>query len=186
VPAALIGGGIFDRYRIGNVGLLDLVLALRWVQDNISVFGGDPDCVTIFGESGGGWKTLDLMGMPAAKGLFHRAIAESAPGPEPVTREAGTARAEKFHPSLGEIEGVSARLAELIQSISLAAKQQARGSESLSEAMGEISEVTQQTAAGTKQAAVSINNLASLADTLRQSVSTFKLSANTDERSRVA
>ena len=94
-------GGIFDRYRAGNVGLLDLVLALRWVQDNINAFGGDPDCVTIFGESGGGWKTLDLLGMPAAKGLFHRAIAESAPGPEPVTREAGTARADKFLGQLG-------------------------------------------------------------------------------------
>jgi twitching motility protein PilJ len=113
---------------------------------------------------------------------------EAVTAMEESTREVvqGSRLADQAGQALGEIEGVSARLAELIQSISLASKQQARGSESLSQAMGEISEVTQQTAAGTKQAAVSINNLASLADTLRQSVSTFKLSANTDERSRVA
>jgi twitching motility protein PilJ len=113
---------------------------------------------------------------------------EAVTAMEESTREVvqGSRLADQAGQALGEIEGVSARLAELIQSISLAAKQQARGSESLSQAMGEISEVTQQTAAGTKQAAVSINNLATLADTLRQSVSTFKLPANTNERSRVA
>ena len=57
----------------GNAGLLDLVLALRWVRDNIAAFGGDPDCVTMFGQSGGGAKIATLMAMPAAKGLFHRA-----------------------------------------------------------------------------------------------------------------
>jgi para-nitrobenzyl esterase len=56
----------------GNVGMLDLVLALRWVQDNIAEFGGDPGCVTIFGQSGGGAKCATLMAMPAARGLFHR------------------------------------------------------------------------------------------------------------------
>jgi twitching motility protein PilJ len=86
--------------------------------------------------------------------------------------------ADQAGQALIEIEGVSNRLADLLQSISLASKQQARGSEGLSKAMGEISEVTQQTAAGTKQAAVSINNLALLADELRQSVSTFKLPSN--------
>jgi twitching motility protein PilJ len=83
--------------------------------------------------------------------------------------------ADQAGQTLGEIESVSARLAELIQSISLAAKQQARGSENLSKAMGEISEVTQQMAAGTTQAAVSINNLATLADELRSAVSAFRL-----------
>jgi para-nitrobenzyl esterase len=61
----------------GNVGILDLVAALRWVRDNIGEFGGDPDNVTIFGQSGGGGKVSTLMAVPAARGLFHRAICES-------------------------------------------------------------------------------------------------------------
>jgi methyl-accepting chemotaxis protein len=87
----------------------------------------------------------------------------------------GSQVADKAGQALGEIEGVSSRLAELIQSISLAATQQARGSDNLSKAMSEISEVTQQTATGTRQAASSISSLATLADELRSSVSTFKL-----------
>jgi para-nitrobenzyl esterase len=67
-----------DRYAGGsNAGLLDLVLALEWVQDNIAEFGGDPGNVTIFGESGGGGKVSALMTMPAAHGLFHKAIVQS-------------------------------------------------------------------------------------------------------------
>ena len=61
----------------GNVGMLDIVAALEWVRDNIEGFGGDPQMVTIFGQSGGGGKVSTLMAMPAAKGLFHRAIIES-------------------------------------------------------------------------------------------------------------
>jgi para-nitrobenzyl esterase len=61
----------------GNVVMLDLVLALRWVRDNIAAFGGDPDNVTIFGESGGGRKVSTLLAMPSAQGLFHRAIVQS-------------------------------------------------------------------------------------------------------------
>src|SRR6202166_4356621 len=62
-----------------NVGMLDLVAVLEWVRDNIKTFGGDPGNVTIFGQSGGGGKVLALMAMPAAKGLFHRAIVQSGP-----------------------------------------------------------------------------------------------------------
>jgi para-nitrobenzyl esterase len=62
-----------------NVGMLDLVAVLAWVRDNIATFGGDPGNVTIFGQSGGGGKVLALMAMPAAKGLFHRAIVQSGP-----------------------------------------------------------------------------------------------------------
>src|SRR6266581_4539746 len=62
-----------------NVGMLDLVAVLEWVRDNITNFGGDPGSVTIFGQSGGGGKVLALMAMPAAKGLFHRAIVQSGP-----------------------------------------------------------------------------------------------------------
>jgi para-nitrobenzyl esterase len=61
----------------GNAGMLDLVAALQWVRDNVSAFGGDPGNVTIFGQSGGGAKVSNLMGMPVAKGLFHKAIVES-------------------------------------------------------------------------------------------------------------
>lgn len=61
----------------GNVGLLDMVAALQWVHDNIEQFGGDPDNVTIFGQSGGGAKVLALMTTPRAKGLFHKAVNQS-------------------------------------------------------------------------------------------------------------
>ncbi|CAB4936372.1 unannotated protein [freshwater metagenome] len=60
-----------------NVGLLDQVAALEWVRDNISAFGGDPDNVTIFGESAGGGSVLSLLSMPSAVGLFQRAIIQS-------------------------------------------------------------------------------------------------------------
>ena len=64
-----------DKYRYsGNVGMLDVVAALNWVKKNIRQFGGDPDNVTIFGESGGGGKVGTLLCMPKAKGLFHKAI----------------------------------------------------------------------------------------------------------------
>ena len=60
-----------------NAGLADLVMALKWVNENISAFGGDPDNVTIFGQSGGGDKVVSLMQTPSADGLFHKAIIQS-------------------------------------------------------------------------------------------------------------
>jgi len=67
-----------ERYASsGNVGMLDLVQSLEWVRDNVAAFGGDPENVTIFGQSGGGGKVTTLMAMPAAKGLFHKAVALS-------------------------------------------------------------------------------------------------------------
>jgi len=66
------------KYRYsGNVGIMDLVAALQWIQANIAHFGGDPSNVTIFGQSGGGGKVMTLLAIPAAKGLFHKAIIES-------------------------------------------------------------------------------------------------------------
>lgn len=73
-----------------NVGQLDLVHALRWVQQNIAAFGGDPDNVTIAGESGGAAKVNATMVMPAAKGLFHKAILQS--GAHAHVREAAAVR----------------------------------------------------------------------------------------------
>jgi para-nitrobenzyl esterase len=61
----------------GNEGLLDQIAALQWVRDNIGEFGGDPDNVTIFGESAGGMSVGALLAMPLARGLFHKAIAQS-------------------------------------------------------------------------------------------------------------
>lgn len=77
----------------GNNGQLDLILALKWVRDNIGAFGGDPSRVMVFGQSGGGAKIATMMGMPAAKGLFHRAATMSgqqvtASGPLNATRRA--------------------------------------------------------------------------------------------------
>ena len=57
--------------------MLDIVAGLEWVRDNIANFGGDPSNVTVFGQSGGGGKVSVLMAMPAAQGLFHRAIVQS-------------------------------------------------------------------------------------------------------------
>ncbi len=66
-----------DKGASGNSGVLDQVAALRWVQENIEQFGGDPDRVTIFGESAGSMSVCALMATPLSKGLFHRAIGES-------------------------------------------------------------------------------------------------------------
>ena len=71
-----------------NVGQLDQILALKWIQDNIELFGGDPNNITIFGESAGGYSVVALAAMPAAKGLFQRIIAQSAPAIDPkVTKK---------------------------------------------------------------------------------------------------
>ncbi|MBD5023997.1 carboxylesterase family protein, partial [Xanthomonas citri pv. citri] len=67
----------FNEAYSDNLGLLDQAAALKWVRENISAFGGDPDNVTVFGESAGGMSIAALLAMPAAKGLFQKAIMES-------------------------------------------------------------------------------------------------------------
>lgn len=85
----------------GNVGQLDLILALRWVHDNIAEFGGDLACVTIFGQSGGGAKCATLMAMPAAKGLFHRVWTMSGQQLTGRTKEHATETAREVLKNLG-------------------------------------------------------------------------------------
>jgi para-nitrobenzyl esterase len=74
-PAVTSNGSPEDKS--GNYGTLDLIKALEWVRDNVEAFGGDPNNVTIAGESGGAFNVLSLLISPSAKGLFHHAIAES-------------------------------------------------------------------------------------------------------------
>ncbi len=76
-----------DFASSGDAGMLDIVHALRWVRNNIEQFGGDPNTVMIFGQSGGGRKVGTLLAMPSAKGLFHRAVIESGPTIKLVERE---------------------------------------------------------------------------------------------------
>ena len=85
----------------GNQGLMDLVAALKWVNVNIASFGGDPDNVMIFGESGGGGKTAALYAMPAAAPYFHKASIESPIGPGRMTVEGAAATARKVVERLG-------------------------------------------------------------------------------------
>ena len=61
----------------GNYGQMDLIAALQWIQDNITVFGGDPNNVTLFGQAGGGSKAISLMASYLAEGLFHKVICQS-------------------------------------------------------------------------------------------------------------
>ena len=101
--------GFFDLSEIGgsayedsaNVGMTDLVAALHWVHENIENFGGDPDRVMIYGQSGGGSKVTTLMGMPSAAGLFHRAAVQSGGGGNIPTREQQTEVARLVMKDLG-------------------------------------------------------------------------------------
>ena len=90
--------------------MLDIVAALEWVRDNIERFGGDPNLVTIFGQSGGGRKVATLMSMPSAKGLFHRAIIESGAVLRLTTPEDGHRTTEMLLAELGLKRGQAREL----------------------------------------------------------------------------
>lgn len=96
-----------------NVGLQDLAATLQWVQENIENFGGDPDRVTIFGQSGGGGKTTSVMAMPSAEGLFHRCIAQSGSAFRGQSASQATEQAERFIAKLGIRSNQLNRLHEL-------------------------------------------------------------------------
>ena len=83
--ASAIGGAAYEDSS--NVGMTDLVASLRWVRENIARFGGDPDRIMIYGQSGGGSKVTTLLGMPSAQGLIHRASIQSGGGGNPPTAE---------------------------------------------------------------------------------------------------
>jgi para-nitrobenzyl esterase len=85
----------------GDAGMLDIVHALKWVRDNIARFGGDPERVTVFGQSGGGRKVATLLAMPSAKGLFHRAVIESGATIKLVEREQAARVARELAAQLG-------------------------------------------------------------------------------------
>jgi len=90
-----------DFAASGDAGMLDIVQALKWVRANISQFGGDPNTVTIFGQSGGGRKVETLLAMPSAKGLFHRAIVESGAAVKVVDLDVAVRNAEQLLAKLG-------------------------------------------------------------------------------------
>jgi para-nitrobenzyl esterase len=90
-----------DFAQSGDVGMLDIVHALKWVRQNIEQFGGDPNTVTIFGQSGGGRKVGTLLAMPSAKGFFHRAIIESGPTISLVEQNQATRVAAELLAKLG-------------------------------------------------------------------------------------
>lgn len=117
---ALAAGGavvVTVNYRIGvlgfvdfsslgdgfdsNVALRDMIAALEWVRDNVAAFGGDPGRVTLFGESAGGGAVTTLLTVPSARGLFHRAIAESSPATSVYNSERAATVAHRFLDLLG-------------------------------------------------------------------------------------
>ncbi|NBC35817.1 carboxylesterase family protein [Novosphingobium sp. FSY-8] len=101
-----------DYASSGLAGMLDIVAALRWVRDNIDRFGGDPANVTIFGESGGGAKVSLLLGMPSAKGLYHKAIIQSGAmleaAPRAYAQGLGAALTQELGVKPGDVAALAA------------------------------------------------------------------------------
>ncbi len=113
--------GFFDLAEFGgtayedsvNVSMTDLVASLKWVQENIANFGGDPDRVMIYGQSGGGSKVTTLMGMPSAAGLFHRASVQSGGGGNIPSAEQSREFTRQVIKELGAAQGDMAALQKM-------------------------------------------------------------------------
>ena len=99
-----IGGKNFAES--GNLGVLDQIAALKWVKENIARFGGDPNNITLFGQSAGGMATARLIGMPQARGLFHKAILESGAGSRGGTTVAQATEVAKAYMKLAGVTSV--------------------------------------------------------------------------------
>jgi para-nitrobenzyl esterase len=126
---AEIGG---ERYASsGNVGMLDIVAVLEWVRDNIASFGGDPANVLIYGQSGGGGKVSTLMAMPAAKGLFHRAVVQSGSNLRSGSAENAGRMASAVLDELGisksQLDKIHELPASALQAVQPAAQRRLRG-----------------------------------------------------------
>ncbi|WP_084420957.1 carboxylesterase/lipase family protein [Henriciella litoralis] len=101
-----------DFAQSGAVGMMDIVAALEWVRENVAQFGGDPSRVLVYGQSGGGAKTSNLLAMPSAKGLFHAAGVMSGSMLESATPEAATEISENLMRELGVAPGEVRKLQE--------------------------------------------------------------------------
>lgn len=120
----------------GNSGTLDQILALEWVRDNISEFGGDPHNVTIFGESGGGSKVSAMLAVPRARGLFHKAIIQSGPGLKMADKGIAAQIAERTIAGLGiaraDVHKLQTLDVQAVIKVSAEAAAQARDTRALS------------------------------------------------------
>ena len=113
----------------GAAGIVDLVASLQWVKRNVAAFGGDPERVTIFGQSGGGAKVSFLLSMPSAQGLFHRAAIMSGARLKGTTREAAVKASDQLLTTLGLARGDVQKLQALPWSTIVAAQAQVEAGE---------------------------------------------------------